>query len=163
VRTGDAAFIPAGRVHAILPGTLLLEIQQNSDTTYRLYDWGRVGLDGQPRPLHIADGLAVTDWHDIAPALEGAYPLPAEGNRHVRLAACPFFVVDRHDLTQPRQFSQDGSAFRILNVVGGHATLHWAGGAETLGYGDTLLLPAMLGPWHLIPEGAASVVVSYVP
>ena len=67
VQSGDSICIPAGRIHAILPGLVILEIQQNSDTTYRLYDWGRLGLDGQPRPLHVEDAIAVSDWHDYAP------------------------------------------------------------------------------------------------
>ncbi|HOF89518.1 MAG TPA: class I mannose-6-phosphate isomerase, partial [Armatimonadota bacterium] len=67
VSAGDTLFIPAGRIHAILPGLLLLEIQQNSDTTYRLYDWGRVGLDGTPRALHADEAMAVANWHDYEP------------------------------------------------------------------------------------------------
>ena len=61
VAVGDALYIPAGTVHALGPGLLIYEIQQSSDRTYRLYDWGRLGLDGQPRDLHIDKGLAAAD------------------------------------------------------------------------------------------------------
>ncbi len=69
VRAGDAMFLPSGRVHAIGAGLVLFEIQQNSDTTYRVFDWNRVGLDGKPRELHIAQSLASIDFNDFEPAL----------------------------------------------------------------------------------------------
>jgi len=67
VQTGESIFIPSGRLHAIGGGNLILEIQQNSDTTYRVYDWGRVGLDGKPRQLHIEESLKSTDFNDFEP------------------------------------------------------------------------------------------------
>ena len=67
VKAGESIFIPSGRIHAIGGGNLILEIQQNSDTTYRVYDWGRVGLDGSPRQLHIDESLKSTDFNDFEP------------------------------------------------------------------------------------------------
>ena len=67
VKKGESIFIPSGRLHAIGGGNLILEIQQNSDTTYRVYDWGRVGLDGQPRQLHIEESIKSTDFDDFEP------------------------------------------------------------------------------------------------
>jgi mannose-6-phosphate isomerase len=69
VRAGDATFLPSGRVHAIGSGLVIFEIQQNSDTTYRVFDWNRVGLDGKPRELHIAQSLASIDFNDFEPKL----------------------------------------------------------------------------------------------
>jgi mannose-6-phosphate isomerase len=69
VKAGDAMFLPSGRVHAIGPGLVIFEIQQNSDTTYRVFDWNRVGLDGRPRELHVAQSLASIDFNDFEPAL----------------------------------------------------------------------------------------------
>src|ERR1017187_9292288 len=69
VHAGDTMFLPSGRVHAIGAGLVIFEIQQNSDTTYRVYDWDRVGLDGKPRELHIAQSLASIDFNDFAPPL----------------------------------------------------------------------------------------------
>ncbi|HEX7619406.1 MAG TPA: type I phosphomannose isomerase catalytic subunit [Verrucomicrobiae bacterium] len=69
VRAGDAMFLPSGRVHAIGAGLVIFEIQQNSDTTYRVFDWNRVGLDGQPRELHVAQSLASIDFNDFEPKL----------------------------------------------------------------------------------------------
>lgn len=68
-RSGDSMFVPSGRIHAIDGGNLILEVQQNSDTTYRVYDWGRVGLDGKPRELHVEPSLASIRWDDTAPEL----------------------------------------------------------------------------------------------
>ncbi len=69
VRAGDTMFLPSGRVHAIGAGLVIFEIQQNSDTTYRVFDWNRVGLDGKPRELHIAQSLASIDFNDFEPKL----------------------------------------------------------------------------------------------
>lgn len=69
VHAGDAMFLPSGRVHAIGDGLVIFEIQQNSDTTYRVFDWNRVGLDGKPRELHIAQSLASIDFNDFEPKL----------------------------------------------------------------------------------------------
>lgn len=69
-REGDSLFVPSGRIHAIDAGNLILEIQQNSDTTYRVYDWGRVGLDGQPRQLHVEESLKSIDFEDFEPELQ---------------------------------------------------------------------------------------------
>src|SRR5208283_4935377 len=69
VRKGDAMFLPSGRVHAIGAGLVIFEIQQNSDTTYRVFDWNRTGLDGQSRELHVAQSIASIDFNDFEPAL----------------------------------------------------------------------------------------------
>jgi mannose-6-phosphate isomerase len=71
VHAGDVMFLPSGRVHAIGAGLVIFEIQQNSDTTFRVYDWDRVGLDGKPRELHIRESLESIDFHDFEPALAG--------------------------------------------------------------------------------------------
>lgn len=163
VQTGDSLFIPAGRIHAIMPGLLILEIQQNSDTTYRLYDWGRLGLDGQPRELHIAQAMAVADWTDYAPHA-GALRQERDGNNlQTVLASCRYFVVEKYELVDERSFLTDGGSFQILNCVAGSGVLHWEGGRETLRFGETLLLPAYLTRFSIDPHGAAAFVLSYVP
>ena len=88
-RAGDSLFVESGRLHAIDAGNLILEIQQNSDTTYRVYDWGRVGLDGAPRQLHIEESMASIDFEDTEPTL-----IHAEG-AEVTLADCKEFRIRR--------------------------------------------------------------------
>jgi mannose-6-phosphate isomerase len=87
VRTGESIFIPSGRLHAIGGGNLIVEIQQNSDTTYRVYDWGRVGLDGAPRALHVGESMESIDFDDFEPGVSGVdSPLVAD---------CPLFRVEK--------------------------------------------------------------------
>ncbi len=89
VAAGDSILVHSGQVHAIDAGNLILEIQQNSDTTYRVYDWGRVGLDGQPRQLHIAQSLRSIDWNDFEPAPVRAAPTSGA------IADCAEFTIRR--------------------------------------------------------------------
>lgn len=163
VAAGDTVFIPAGRIHAIMPGLLLLEIQQNSDTTYRLYDWGRLGLDGQPRALHVAEAMAVTNWQDYEPSPGVVHEDRLGANRETVLAACPYFVVEKYFLDAPLTLPADAGSFRILNCVTGSGALEWSGGREPLAFGDSLLLPAVLGAVTLCPDHHADIVISYVP
>jgi mannose-6-phosphate isomerase len=94
VRAGDAMFLPSGRVHAIGAGLVLFEIQQNSDTTYRVFDWNRVGLDGKPRDLHIPQSLASIDFEDFEPSLAQS-PWTSSGSlKKCRLVSDPLFKVD---------------------------------------------------------------------
>ncbi len=112
--TGDGCFIPSGRLHAIDAGNLILEIQQNSDTTYRAYDWGRLGLDGQPRKLHVSETLACTDFTDYEPALLTKDPSGT-------WITCDQFRVSYHFL-KPADASLFLPAFqsvRILSVLDG--------------------------------------------
>src|SRR3989442_10161755 len=69
VRVGDAMFLPSGRVHALGAGLVIFEIQQNSDTTYRVFDWNRLGLDGKPRAVHLEQSLASINFNDFEPSL----------------------------------------------------------------------------------------------
>ena len=114
VRPGDSMFVYSGRIHAIDAGNLILEIQQNSDTTYRVYDWGRVGLDGKPRQLHVEESLRSIDWSDSAPQLirrEDGEQTLVESDVF-RLRKIPL------DLSHPLEIKR-GEQPRILSVVEG--------------------------------------------
>jgi mannose-6-phosphate isomerase len=126
VRAGDAMFIPSGRIHAIDAGLVLIEIQQNSDTTYRVYDWGR------PRELHVAASLASMDFTDYEPAPQ-PYPIVCESFRVERVAAGAFRC--------------DGTSFQILTPLTGPAAITSAAGTESLTVGEFALLPAALGDY----------------
>ena len=128
VRAGDAMFIPSGRCHAIGAGSLIVEMQQNSDTTYRVFDWNRTGLDGKPRALHVAESLASIDFKDHEPAL--AQP---SGET---IVSCAEFHVERWQLGTPRaDTSADGVIFTVL---GGGAEC----GGERFSRGEFFILPA---------------------
>ena len=128
VKPGDAMFIPSGRVHAIGAGNFIVEVQQNSDTTYRVFDWNRLGLDGKPRPLHIADSMASVDFHDIEPAI-----VAPDGEL---LVECEQFRVERWALDQPRPTPEP--RFSIFTVVQGRVEC----GGRTFERGCIFLLPA---------------------
>ncbi len=114
VAAGDSILVHSGQVHAIDAGNLILEIQQNSDTTYRVYDWGRVGLDGAPRQLHVAQSLRSIDWADFEPApVRGA---PTSGV----LAACAEFRIRRVVLEAGEQLVVAAREQpRLVSVVSG--------------------------------------------
>ena len=163
VKTGDTIFIPSGRIHALLSGVLILEIQQNSDTTYRLYDWGRLGLDGKLRQLHVEQALAVANWTDYAPTTQIGHVELTGMNRKTTLISCPYFMVEKYDLGSECVFHGDGGSFHILNCVTGEGALNWSGGSELLSYGDSLLLPACLTDFAIQPNGDASFLLTQVP
>ena len=132
-KAGDSLFVRSGRIHAIDAGNLILEIQQNSDTTYRVYDWGRVGLDGKPRQLHVEESLKSIDFDDEEPTL-----LHPEGPDSL-LADSPEFRLRRLELVPGQALSfQAGEEPRILSVVEGN--LQEASGA-VIQRGDNILLP----------------------
>ncbi|HVU38561.1 MAG TPA: type I phosphomannose isomerase catalytic subunit [Opitutales bacterium] len=151
VQRGDSLFVPSGRLHAIDAGLLILEIQQNSDTTYRVYDWGRVGLDGKPRQLHVAESLQCIDFSDVAPAA-----IPASAAEEI-LADCPYFRIRRVPLAAGAElkFAANDQP-RIISVAEGrlvtddpaHAQLErganvlipYAGSAELLATTPSILL-----------------------
>ncbi len=117
VHPGESLFVPSGRLHAIDAGLLILEIQQNSDTTYRVYDWGRVGLDGQPRKLHVAESLQCIDFSDVEPAV-----LPA-GKKETTLAQCPQFIIRRVPLAKGAELKFAANEQpRIISVAKGCLT-----------------------------------------
>ena len=132
VAAGDSILVHSGQVHAIDAGNLILEIQQNSDTTYRVYDWGRVGLDGKPRQMHIEQSLRSIDWKDFEPKPVRAAPTSGV------IADCPEFSIKRTVLgAGERLHISGGEQPRILSVVSGTVK----GGGERLESGTNALLP----------------------
>lgn len=114
VAAGDSILVHSGQVHAIDAGNLILEIQQNSDTTYRVYDWGRVGLDGRPRQLHIPQSLRSIDWTDFEPTPVRAAPTSGV------IAECAEFQIRRIVLgAGERLHLRAGEQPRLLSVVSG--------------------------------------------
>lgn len=140
VRAGDSMFVQSGRIHAIDAGNLILEIQQNSDTTYRVYDWGRVGDDGKPRQLHVNESLRCIDFNDFEP--EVLRP-PPQGD--VVLAECAEFRIRRFvrpaGTTVPAG-PADPPGPRLLHIVSGSVGFSGSGGSEHFSAGDNILLPA---------------------
>ncbi|NMI03003.1 class I mannose-6-phosphate isomerase [Paenibacillus sp. SZ31] len=162
VEAGDTFFIPAGTVHALCAGVVVAEIQQNSDTTYRIYDYNRPGLDGKPRELHVEDSLNVTAYEGAgASTMKTNNATPGEW---LKLAKCPYFVVEKGIVTERWELSTNPDSFTILVVCEGEGTLSWAHAESDnieLKAGQCYLLPANLGSYTL--DGNTTVLRSYLP
>lgn len=144
VKAGDAMFLPSGRIHALGADMVVFEIQQNSDTTYRVFDWNRVGPEGRPRELHVEQALACIDFEDVEPRLIAASWQDAGGCQRRRLAGHALFTVDELRTTQPARRAWAGGRPSILGVVSGRLRLdHPASGEQLeLAPGQFALLPA---------------------
>lgn len=130
VKPGDAMFLPSGRVHAIGAGLVIFEIQQNSDTTYRVFDWNRVGLDGKPRALHVAESLESIDFNDFEPALVQSTFRSAGAVKRRQLVRNPLFTVEAFQVKageaaalKPRQMQIVACLNGALRVMDGNVTV----------------------------------------
>ncbi|TWT99677.1 putative mannose-6-phosphate isomerase GmuF [Botrimarina colliarenosi] len=137
---GDCVFIPAGTVHALGAGLVIAEIQQASNTTFRLFDWNRLDKDGKPRPLHIEPSLAVSDYGrgPVAPQT----PQPGDAGWE-RLVTCDKFLFSRAHVAPHQSVELPGvGGFRIASLVEGSGTMLSDGFEQAMHPGETLLLPA---------------------
>ena len=151
-KPGDCVFLEAGTVHAIGANILLFEIQQTSDITYRLYDWDRVDAKtGQPRQLHIEQGLAVADFAR-GPCPPVRPPVVVDGVRREWLVSCRYFTLERLTGTQPFHVGATGQC-RVLVCLAGQVELIGGGQHEWLATGDVILLPAEVGQCLCRPVG----------
>ena len=169
VRAGETYFVPAGTVHAIGAGITLCEIQQNSDITYRLYDYNRPGTDGKPRPLHVEQALEV-----IGREACGGKTVPVDlsdeaGHRRL-LAACPYFVTERWEFpsgaqekpTPPRRDDEVGR-LEIWIALDGATEFEGGGERVTAGQGEAVVLPADARACRVRPGAGAVLLRTYAP
>ncbi|MEC0213866.1 class I mannose-6-phosphate isomerase [Paenibacillus ehimensis] len=156
---GDSFYIPAGTVHALGAGVLVAEIQQNSDSTYRLYDYDRLGLDGKPRELHIEDSLNVIAYENSG-ATYMKTNLNASGE-WLTLARSPFFVTEKGRVEGSWPLQTSPESFVIHIICEGTGSIRWADGELNVKPGECYLLPANLGSYSL--EGSMTVLRSYLP
>jgi len=157
VRAGDAMFLPSGRVHAIGAGLVIFEIQENSDTTFRVYDWDRVGLDGRPRELHLEQSLASIDFSDVAPALVPRQAPDRESSSSRALVRDPLFNVDLVESDRHEVAPVDPGRARVVAVVSGQVLVQGGDDIETrLGPGQFCLIPASVADARIIIEPAST-------
>ena len=159
-RAGDVVFLPAGTVHALGAGLLIAELQQSSDTTYRLFDWNRLGPDGQTRPLHIEQALEVIDWN--RGPVDPQKPLATDRPHVERLVVCDKFVLDRWSLDRLEVLGGD-DRFHLLSIVEGELEVSGDPAGQPLGKGDTMLVPASVGPVSLTPRRPTVLLDTYLP
>lgn len=144
VKTGDTMFLPSGRVHAIGDRLVIFEIQQNSDTTYRVFDWNRVGLDGKPRELHVAQSLASIDFNDFEPKLVGTAFIHDGGVQKRWLVQDPLFNVESWQIAAGATAALESNKLQIVAITSGAAEVHSSGTAVPLSAGQFCLVPASL-------------------
>jgi mannose-6-phosphate isomerase len=142
-KPGDSMFLPSGRVHAIGAGFVIFEVQQNSDTTYRVFDWNRVGLDGKPRALHVRESLESINFQDFDPSLTRAQFSGPGSEEAQTLVDDPLFKVTAHRLSKGARQSLPEGTMRIIAVLEGSMEIQSAG-AISRSAGEFCLVPASI-------------------
>jgi len=161
VEPGQALFIPGGLVHAIGAGCLIYEVQQNSNTTYRLFDWNRSGADGKPRALHIEESFKSIDWSLRPPAMKTPSPSASEDrNAWFDVVSCDYFALRKLSLKETLTQSMDGTSFHALFVEQGRLSVAAGGETVALNAGASCLIPAAAPHYSLIPDAEVSVLVT---
>lgn len=158
VKEGDCFFIPAGRIHSIGAGCYLAEIQQTSDITYRIYDYGRRDKDGNLRQLHTQEAAESIDYH-VLPDYRTHYE--PQLNQGVQLISCPHFTTAVYDIDEPMEIDySELDSFVVLIGIKGKGTLSIDGEEITFQAGETILLPAYIN--NVRVEGKMKFLETYV-
>jgi mannose-6-phosphate isomerase len=163
VRPGDVVPVPPGTLHAIGRGVVLLELQESSDTTYRFYDYQRLGLDGRLRPLHVAPAMAVVSLRS-RPAAVSPSPLPGPGAREL-LHRCSALTMQRWTFDAPVTLDRDPRRFWLLTTLSGTVAIESASPMPevVLLKGRSAMIPAGLGVTLVPRAGEASIFLGTVP
>jgi mannose-6-phosphate isomerase len=168
VYQGEMIYVAGGTVHTLGPGSVIVETQQQSDTTYRLYDYGR------PRPLHLERGLASIKEHTAAGKVIRPAPAAIDGGKSRRssMIAAPYFTIDMFELKEPHVFSttelagsdSGKNSVQILVAVEGCGVVEAQGcDPVTLAKGDAVVIPASLGAFHVRPQWTVEFLKAHVP
>ncbi len=157
---GGAAFVPGGRVHSIDAGCLILEIQQSSNTTYRIYDWGRVGNDGKPRAMHVEKALQVIDFEDAADPV----CVPVKKQAGVRnICTSDFFVLDELTVSDSMFLEADGRSFQVLFCAEDGFDISFAESSYRVEKGESVLIPAKLGQYTITSNLCLTILLISMP
>jgi mannose-6-phosphate isomerase len=167
VHTEDTFFVPAGTPHTIGPGMVLCEVQEYSDLTYRVYDYGRVDAEGRPRELHIEKALEVMNFGATTGGMISRLSLPTPGLNRSLLAACRYFATERWELPYPCMTAGDPSHFDLIVVLSGSGMLEGPGFSAPYRRGECWYFPANLGKFSLAPTAEwnepTTLIRAYVP
>ncbi len=153
VKAGDVLYIPAGVVHAIGEGILIYEIQQNSDVTYRVYDWNRVDDSGQKRQLHVEQAMDVIDFNSN---LSGSLPglkINEPGGQRILYIVTEYFAMDELKVNGMMNIVMDGERFQTITCIEGQGTIDYDDGRVSLTSGTSCFLPASLSKIDLFGKG----------
>ena len=165
VKEGDFINIPDGLVHAIGKGIILAEVQQNSDTTYRVYDYNRVGADGKTRPLHVEKSLETINFSytgEVCKSAKGLkFKIGENAEKTVKIAN-KYFSIELYEIDNgATEENADGEKFSVYIICSGAGKITYDGGELDVKMGETLLIPAAMGEYKI--EGTLKAVKSYVP
>jgi mannose-6-phosphate isomerase len=166
-KPGDCLYLPAGTVHAVGGGVLMAEVQQSSDATFRLFDWGRVDAKGRSRELHVDKAMACIDWKQgpVHPVPAPGYPRGSEapaGAVRQQLVSCPYFRLVY--LRESGPFALGGSGpMQVAIVLHGRGEMTTPDGPVALAPGETLLLPASMAEVECRPEGPLGLLLAELP
>ena len=160
VHPGDVFFLPAGRIHAICGGCFIAEIQQTSNITYRIYDYGRLGLDGKPREVHTELAKDAIDY-TVYPDYRTHYS--PEKDEEQEVVSCPYFTTSILDLTLPYAKDLSGiDSFMVVMCLSGSGSLEVDGEEVPVHQGETVLIPASADDVCFVPEDGMKVLTSYI-
>jgi mannose-6-phosphate isomerase len=166
VHPGDVFNIPAGLVHALGAGVVVAEVQQNSDTVYRVFDYNRPGQDGKPRELHVKKALDVIDFNmgEGSGPTRGVAIDSRDGYTRRLVVANNYFAVEIVEITKSINETADGRHFDIMTFVEGSAVIRNNSGVTAASTGDSVLIPASMGTYQVECQGGpCKIVRSYVP
>lgn len=162
VQKGDVFFIPAGTLHAIGEGLLIAEIQQNSDTTYRVYDWNRVDGNGNSRELHIQKALDVTNLSHCSGQEKVKGTIIKEGeNTRNHLVSCKYFITEILEVQKESKETLNGERFDLLMAIEGNGAIQYREGTVPFNAGDSFFIPAGMGDYSIL--GPCKIIKTYVP
>src|SRR5712692_6670652 len=163
VQPGDTFFVPAGTPHTIGPGMVLCEIQEYSDLTYRVYDYGRVDVNGIPRELHIKKALDVIQFGRPIGAKTSRIRLRVDGTDVSLIAACSHFATERWKIVVETNVRTNAEHFELLVILTGNGNLTWGTGSTKCQSGECWLIPACMGKLALAPGNPLKILRTYVP
>jgi mannose-6-phosphate isomerase len=163
LRAGDAVFVPAGTAHTIGPGLVLCEIQQNSDITYRVYDYNRRDANGQTRPLHVQEALEVMRFGKQSGGKIAPVRIQEAGAEKTYFASCRYFETARWEFSEPAQMASSQTHFDLLIFLEGSGTIRWDRENAAYAPAQVWMIPAALGPFQVAPGTRTTLLRTYVP
>lgn len=163
VQDGDTFFVPAGTPHTIGPGMVLCEVQEYSDLTYRVHDYGRLDAHGRPRELHLEKALDVMKFGSVCVPKVVRRPIAAGPVSKTLLAACSYFATERWGFRASAQTESLPANFELFVFLAGSGYIHWQGSPAAYQAGQCWFIPANLGKFSLQPEQSTSAIRTYVP
>lgn len=163
LRAGDAVFVPAGTTHTIGAGLVLCEIQQQSDTTYRVYDYNRRDAQGRARDLHVEKALDVIQFGEQRGGKLDPVRIECDGVARTYFVACPYFAAEKWEFAGRAAGSTSRERFELLIFLEGNGSIGWRDARAQYAPTQTWLLPAALGSFQLLADSRTSVLRTYVP